>query len=137
MSNMGESKKYFDTTKGKVREKILGVKLMESCQMSVEQKKRILRDVGDTSLLLCGYFFKSISNKIVDISYYQEVGKMAYRRLDTIVPEMYDTTSFYKTLAELFDDVTAVISIIAENLGKNSSSENFTFLINNTQAKIS
>ena len=136
MSNMGESKKYFDTTEGKVREKILGVKLMQSCQMPIEQRKRVLRDVGDTSLLLCGYFFKSVTNKIVDISYYQELGKTAYRRLDSIVPEMYDTHSFYNILAEFFDNITAIISIIANKLGQNCE-DSFTFLINDPQSKVS
>ena len=137
MGNMGESKKYFDTTEGKVREKILGVKLMESCQMSVKQRKRVLRDVGDTSLLLCGYFFKSIINKIVDISYYQELGKMAYRRLDVIIPEMYGTVSFYKILADLFDDITAIISIIANKLSQPPQEDDFTFLINDLNTKVS
>ena len=137
MSNLGESEKYFDTREGKVQEKVLGVKLMESGQMPVEQRKRVLWDIGDTSLLLCGYFFKSVSNKIVDISYYRELGKMAYRRLDAIVPEMYDTTAFFKVLAELFDDMTAVISIVADKLGKNDPGDDFTFLINDFSLKTS
>ena len=137
MSNMGESKKYFDTTKGKVREKILGIKLMESAQFSLEQRKRVLRDVGDTSLLLCGYFFKSVTKKIVDISYYQELGKTAYRQLDIIIPEMYDTISFYNMLADVFDNITAIISIIANKMGQNSQEEHFTFLINEPQTKVS
>ena len=137
MSNLGESEKYFDTREGKVREKVLGVKLMESGQMSVEQRKRVLWDIGDTSLLLCGYFFKSMNNKIVDISYYQGLGKTAYRRLDAIVPEMYDTNAFFKMLAELFDDMTAVISIVSDKLGKNGRGDDFTFLINDVSLKTS
>ena len=137
MSNMGESKKYFDTTEGKVREKVLGIKLMESSQMTVEQRKRVLRDIGDTSLLLCGYFFKSVTKKIVDISYYQELGKTAYRQLDVIIPEMYDTVSFYNMLADFFDNITTIISIIANNMGRNSQEEHFAFLINEPQTKVS
>ena len=138
MSSMGESKKYFDTREGKVREKILGIKLMESNQMPVEQRKRVLRDIGDTSLLLCGYFFKSVANKIVDIGYYQELGKTAYRWLDAIVPEMYDTVSFFKMIAEFFDDITAIISIIANNLGKSEQqNDGFVFLFNDVNLKVS
>ena len=137
MSNMGESKKYFDTSEGKIQEKILGIKLMESNQMPLEQRKRVLRDVGDTALLLCGYFFESVTKKIVDISYYQELGKTAYRRLDAIVPEMYDTVSFYEMLAHLFDQITSVISIIASKLGKNDQEASFAFLITNPELKVS
>ena len=137
MSNMGESKKYFDTTEGKIREKVLGVKLMESCRMPLEQRKRVLRDIGDTSLLLCGYFFESVSKKIVDISYYQELGKTAYRRLDSIIPEMYDMAFFYKMLADLFDEITAVISIVASKLGSNSQGEDFAFLVSGSDLKVS
>ena len=129
MSNMKESKKYFDTTEGKVREKVLGIRLMESDQMPVNQRKRVLRDIGDTTLLLCGYFFKSISKKIVDVSYYQELGKTAYRRLDVIDPEMYDIASFYMILSEYFEQLTTVISIVANKLRENNPDEESIFLI--------
>ena len=103
---------------------------MESAQMSICQRKRVLRDVGDTTLLLCGYFFKSISKKIVDASYYQELGKTAYRRLDVIEPEMYDMTSFYMMLSELFEDITTVISLVANKLRENAPDDENIFLIN-------
>ena len=137
MSNLGESKKYFDTTEGKVREKVLGVRLMESSKMPIERKKRALWDIGDTSLLLCGYFFKSMNNKIVDIGYYRELGKTAYRRLDTIIPEMYDTISFFEMLADFFDDITAIISIVANKLGKNGSDDDAIFLMNDLNLRAS
>ena len=74
-------------------------------------------------------FFKSISKKIVDVSYYQELGKTAYRRLDVIEPEMYDTASFYMMLSELFEGMTTVISIVANKLRENAPDGENVFLI--------
>ena len=45
---------YFENVEGKVREKVLGVKLLECQELPNESKKRTLQDIGDTALFLCG-----------------------------------------------------------------------------------
>ena len=137
MGDMGESKRYFDMADGKAREKILGIKLMEAGKFPVKKQKRVLRDIGDTALLLCGYFFESINNKIVNISYYQELGKTAYRRLNALIPDLYNTPSFFKIFSEGFDEVTNIIGIVSKNLDKNHLSKEFSFLISDATLKAS
>ena len=116
MDRLGNSSKYFETIDGKVREKILGIKLLEASHLSKEQKKAVLRDVGETSLILCGYFSDSMNRKIVDLKYYQDVGAIAYHQLNSFVPNAYDVPSFFKKLATSFNHVTNLITLVSREL---------------------
>jgi hypothetical protein len=116
MEKLGDSSNYFETIDGKVRDKILGLKLLESSQLSKEKKKIVLRDVGETSLILCGYFADSLNRKIVDPKYYQDVGTIAYKQLNSFVPSAYDVPSFYKKLAINFNHVTNLITLVSKEL---------------------
>jgi hypothetical protein len=116
MEKLGDSSKYFETIDGKVRDKILGIKLLESSQLSKEKKKIVLRDVGETSLILCGYFSDSLNRKIVDPKYYQNVGTIAFKQLNSFVPTAYDVPSFFKKLAINFNHVTNLITLVSREL---------------------
>ncbi|MBL7664250.1 MAG: hypothetical protein JNM93_03900 [Bacteriovoracaceae bacterium] len=107
------SSEYFETEDGKVREKILGEKFLMATSKSFEEQKRIYKDIGDTSLILCGYFSDSISKKIVDRSYYKNLGVTAYKRLNSVVPSLLDMPSFFEILAYSFDGLTQIISEVA------------------------
>src|SRR3954470_8634658 len=63
------SQDFFETTDGKVREKILGLKLLEAAQYPREEQRRIYKEVADMSLMLCGYFAESTHKKLVDTQY--------------------------------------------------------------------
>ncbi len=116
MDHFGESGKYFELTdEGKVREKTLGVKLLEASNETRTTQRNMLKDVGDTALFLCGYFSDSMNRKIIDISYYQEIGQIAYQRLNHIVPEAYEVPSFFKKLSTKFSGVAELMNIVARN----------------------
>lgn len=118
MDKFGESKEYFDIKEGRVRDKILGIKLLESQQKSRTQQKRELQDIGDTALFLCGYFSESLNSKIIDTRYYQELGQIAYGRLDGLVPEAYEVPAFFKRMSDRFSLLTNMMSIVATRLHK-------------------
>ena len=46
-----------------------------------EDRLRTLRDVGDTSLYLTGFFADSLQRKLVDVDYYISIGGSAYGQL--------------------------------------------------------
>jgi len=119
------SENYFEKSEGKLREKILGVKLLEVDSLPLPAAKRTLKDVGDTALFLCGFFSESLNRKIIDERYYHEVGKMAYQRLDSIV---YETSSFYKIISTNFDMLTVLINLVSKK-SKISNEMNNYFLI--------
>ncbi|GAB4016326.1 MAG: hypothetical protein Fur0010_16070 [Bdellovibrio sp.] len=116
MDRFGESSEFFEVVEGKVREKILGMKLLEANNMSKEQQKRTLKDIGDTALLVCGYFSDSLNKKIVDTRYYQELGQIAYQRLDSFIPSFYEVNSFYKLLSSSFESVTMLMGIVSKRM---------------------
>jgi hypothetical protein len=107
------SEAFFETSDGKVREKILGTKLLEATQFSREEQRKVYKEVGDMSLLVCGYFSESVNKKIVDTQYYAQLGKMAYSHLNNVSPTFFDIPSFYGMVATCFESLTALMSIMA------------------------
>lgn len=95
------SEQYFTNDEGRIREKILGEMLLSATSKSLEEQKRIYKDIGDTSLFICGYFADSINAKLVDRSYYQSLGVTAYNRLS------------FNMMASYFQDIASLIAIVA------------------------
>lgn len=120
MDNFGDSAKLFEQVNNRAREKILGIKLMESSQFPKEKQKVILKDIAETSLFICGYFADSLNKKIVDARYYEDIGKMAYSRLNSFSPEAYDVPSFYKMMANNFGDVTLLMNLVSKKYSSES-----------------
>lgn len=114
MDNYGDSSKFFEQVDNRVREKILGIKLMESSQFPREKQKKVLRDIAETSLIVCGYFQDSLNKKLIDVRYYEDIGRIAYSRLDSFTPEAYDIPSFFKIMANQFSDITLLMSLVSK-----------------------
>lgn len=122
MDKFGMTNQYFDEINGKYREKILGIKLLETEQLSKEKQKATFKDIGDTALQLCGYFPDSMNKKIIDSKYYHEIGILAYLRLNSLVPKAYCIPNFYSLFAKNFSKATAMMSIVSENDNSDPSS---------------
>lgn len=130
MDHLGASSRYFETVDGKVREKILGIRLLEIGHLPKEKQKIAMKDVAETALVLCGFFADSLNKKIVDVKYYNEIGILAYRRLNTFIPKAYDTPNFFQKMSKNFQQVTNLINLVSV---KNVNDRNSFFLI--TSAK--
>ncbi len=120
MDQYNDSTKYFEQVDNRVREKVLGIKLMESSQFPKEKQKQTLKDIADTSLLVCGYFNDSLNRKLVDARYYEEIGKMAFIRLNSFMPEAYDVPSFFKLMSKHFSDLTLLMSLASKKYSQES-----------------
>lgn len=129
MDKFIHAKEYFEIVEGKVREKTLGLKLLETHHMPSSKRKNALRDIGDTSLMLCGYFSDSVNEKIVDVKYYHDVGMSAYGQLNSLVTSFYDIDSFYKKLSEQFRILTRLIQIVQNSQKSQDQYESF-YIIN-------
>ena len=116
MDKFSLSKKCFEKIDGKLK-----TKLLESESVNKSKKKRILKDVGDSALFMCGFFPEHLNRKIMDISYYEEIGKIAYGRLNSLVPTVFDIDFFYKTLANDFNRMCSIISIVSKNVFEDSN----------------
>lgn len=134
MDKFGHSKEFFQITDGKVRDKILGIKLMEASLLKTREQQRELQDIGDTALLLCGFFYDSINEKIVDYKYYKDIGQMAYSRLNSLVPSFYDVNSFYRKLSGQFETLANIMQIVQRNQS-DGPSDSFTLFLNERRLK--
>ncbi len=134
MDKFGDASALFEEREGKVSEKILGTKLLEASHLEMNKKKRLLKDVGDTALMLCGYFSDSLNRKIIDVGYYEELGRTAYQTLDSYVPSVYDMNSFYKMISLSFSQITTMMSLISKDVFTSQESH---LLILNQKIKIS
>lgn len=122
---------FFETSEGKIREKILGMKLLEATQCTREEQKRIYKEVGDMSLMVCGYFSESVNKKIVDTQYYAQLGKMAFSHLNNVTPTFLDIPSFYGMVATCFESLTTLMTILASHDKTNNSNLIFKKLMRN------
>ena len=59
----------------------LGIELAEAAWRTPEERASTLREVGDRSLYVSGFFAESLQRKLVDVDYYIQVGGTAYRQL--------------------------------------------------------
>jgi hypothetical protein len=115
MDRFGLSQEYFEEVDGKIRDKVLGLKLLQSGHFQGKKQQRELKDIGDTALFLCGFFSESVNPKILDLKYYREVGQIAYSRLDAHIPSFYDVQSFYRKLSHQFETLTTLMKIVQQN----------------------
>lgn len=114
MDQFGASHRYFESVDGKIREKILGVKFLESSLLPRNKQKVAVQDIGETALLLCGYFPDSFNKKIIDTKYYHDIGILAYKRLNTFIPNAYDVPNFFEKMSRYFSNVTTLMSLVSE-----------------------
>ncbi len=107
------SQDFFEFSEGKVREKILGLKLLEAAQLNREEQRKVYKEVADMSLIVCGYFSESTHKKLVDAQYYSQLGKMAYSQLNSLAPHFLDIPSFYNMFATCFESITTLMNLLA------------------------
>ena len=138
MDRFGESKNYFHKSgEGKVREKVLGKKLLESAGMPRNEQIKELKDIGETALFVCGYFSDSLNKKLVSTSYYGQIGQSSYKKLNVFLPTAFDLKGFYALVAEAFDALATIMNIVAQRLSSKME-EDFVLLIGDKcQTKVS
>lgn len=124
---------YFEEIDGKLQEKKLGVKLLKSSHLSIPAQIRLLRDVGDTSLLLCSHFSESLNRKINDINYYQNLGRIAYKKLNDHIPTLYRVSNFFLYFSKIFVSITEVISILSKTFQHERAKKFYIYTSNNTK----
>jgi hypothetical protein len=120
------SQDFFEVSEGKVREKILGMKLLEASQLNREEQRKVYKEVGDMALLVCGYFAESTHKKLVDSHYYAQLGKMAYGHLNSFKPTFLDIPCFYGMIATCFESLTTLMSLMASQ-SRTGSEHNLIF----------
>ena len=90
----------------------LGVRFVKALREAGIRQREELRQVGDLSLFISGFFADSVTRSLVDIDYYIQLGEFAYgslaRRNDTVFGDVFDELSgrfaaFVDVLGEVSD----------------------------------
>jgi hypothetical protein len=89
----------------------LGLKLAEAATSGPE-RVRTLKQVGDTSLYVAGFFAESLSRSLVDVDYYVGIGQSAYAQLARSCGRGTSLTEVYEELAANFPRFVDVIGEI-------------------------
>ena len=98
----------------------LGVRFAKALQSDGSAHRDGLRQVGDTSLFLSGFFADSLNRKLVDIDYYMHLGERAYgslARSDETLGDVFDE------LASKFSALVDVLNEVSEQTALSSNAD--------------
>ncbi len=96
----------------------LALKLLEARDCPGPARRERLRQVGDTSLFVSGFWSDSFAHRTVDIDYYMGLGGSAYSQL-THISEGWTRDPYedvYETLAEDFPRFVDVLTTVSHRM---------------------
>ena len=109
---------FFSSDEGRVNEKILGIKLLESLHKNKDTKINDLKDVGDTILVQLGFFSNSVKKKLTNKTYYLSLAQNAYQELNTMDSQFYDIPNFYRFFASSLDKTIDLLEIVSNEFNQ-------------------
>jgi hypothetical protein len=112
---------HFDRCATGAPDEPLGVRLARALQAGGSRQRDGLREVGDLSLFISGFFADSLTRSLVDVDYYIQLGECAYgslaRRGDPALGDVFDE------LAGKFSRCVDVLSEVSERSALTSNSD--------------
>ena len=108
-----------DMTRARLTDEPLGVKLAQPA-VDAGERVRTLKQVGDTSLYVAGFFAESLTRSLVDVDYYIGIGQTAYGQLARSLQAQRSLTEVYEELAANFPQF---VDVLAEVRKRTSISE--------------
>ena len=91
------------------REIPLAIRLAEALDSGGVKQRMGLKQVGDVSLFVSGFFSDSLKRKLVDVDYYATIGGYAYQALSRV-----ETDAVAAMFAELAEKFVAFVDVLAE-----------------------
>jgi len=88
-------------TTARLTDEPLGMKLASAAE-SPGQRVRTLKEVGDTSLYVAGFFAESLTHSLIDVDYYVGIGQSAYTQLARSLGNKKSIGEVYQELAAKF-----------------------------------
>lgn len=99
----------------------LAVQLGRALQSGGIMQRAGLRQVGDASLFISGFFSESLNRKLVDLDYYITLGGYAYEELSR--QESMQVSGIFAELSEKFTAFVDVLSEVSERSGMTSNND--------------
>ena len=101
----------------------LALKLARALEGGGRQQRMSLRQIGDMSLFVSGFFSDSLRRKLVDVDYYVNIGGYAYNALSR-----QESDALAPVFAELADKFIAFVDVLSEVSERSSCSSNSDLL---------
>jgi hypothetical protein len=90
----------------------LAVRLTQALESGGMRQRESLRQIGDVSLFISGFFSDSLHRKLVDVDYYVSIGGCAYNALSRVETDMF--SSVFAELGRKFVGFVDVLSEVSE-----------------------
>lgn len=101
----------------------LAVRLARALDAGGVQQRASLREIGDVSLFISGFFSESLARKLVDVDYYVSIGGCAYNALSRV-----ETDTFSPVFAELATKFVGFVDVLTEVSERTSCASNADLL---------
>lgn len=98
-----------DYAKARLPDHPLALRLVEQ-QTDAGERVRVLKEVGDTTLYVAGFFADSLQRKLVGVDYYMDLGQAAYHEL----ARRLSTSSVAEVYAELSGKFPRFVEVLTE-----------------------
>jgi hypothetical protein len=101
----------------------LALKLARALDAGGAQQRASLKQIGDVSLFVSGFFSDSLRRKLVDVDYYATIGGFAYSSLSR-----YESDTFSPVFAELAEKFYGFVDVLSEVSERTSCASNADLL---------
>ena len=99
----------FDRSSATTADEPLGIRLARALQTGGSRQRNGLREVGDLSLFISGFFADSLTRSLVDVDYYIQLGEVAYGSL-----ARHGDPTLADVFHELAEKFTACVDVLGE-----------------------
>lgn len=106
---------------GGLDEEPLAIQLTRALQSGGSEQRMRLRNVGDFSLFMSGFFAESLRRKTIDVDYYVSMGEYAYGSLSRRDEDTF--AEVFGELARKFVGYMDVLAEVSERTGVASSAD--------------
>jgi hypothetical protein len=97
----------------------LAIRLARALESGGVRQRLGLKQVGDLSLFISGFFSDSLTRKLVDVDYYVSIGGYAYHALSRVENDVFSSV-----FAELGDKFVAFVDVLSEVSERTSCASN-------------
>ena len=97
----------------------LALRLAEALESGGMRQRTSLKQIGDLSLFISGFFSDSLNRKLVDVDYYVSIGCCAYSALSRV-----ETDTFSPVFAELGHKFVGFVDVLSEVSERTSCASN-------------
>ena len=101
----------------------LALKLAQALEEGSPRQRHTLKEIGDVSLFVSGFFSDSLKRRLVDVDYYAAIGGFAYSALSR-----YESDTFSPVFAELAENFAAFADVLTEVSERTSCTSNADLL---------